>query len=146
MPKHKWAEVIHAFADGQPIQYRNNADDVWRDWSFPYSPEFLEGTKYEYRIYSKWQTEKDAFAAGKTIQYRVSPDSEWRDTNNPLWWENQTTEYRVKPEPKPDIVREAYLDRDLSFRPYFLTNAVVVNVRIVWDGETRELKDVRMLK
>lgn len=41
-----------------------------------------------------------AFAEGKTLQYRVNEvNNEWKDINNPAF-NDLSSEYRIKPEPK----------------------------------------------
>ncbi len=41
-----------------------------------------------------------AFAEGKTLQYRVNNENnEWKDINNPAF-NDLSSEYRIKPEPK----------------------------------------------
>lgn len=39
--KHKYYDVIVAFAEGKTIQYRRGGNDtLWRDWLAPYCPAF----------------------------------------------------------------------------------------------------------
>ena len=88
--KHKHADLIHAWADGAQIQ--------WKD-----------------------------------------RDEQWHDMGEPLWSEKH--EYRIKPEPKPDMVRYFVLDQqsgDLLQNPYH-------NVRAIFDGETGNLKSAEVL-
>ena len=88
--KHKHADLIHAWADGAQIQ--------WKD-----------------------------------------RDGQWHDMGEPLWSEKH--EYRIKPEPKPDMVRYFVLDQqsgELLQNPYH-------NVRAIFDGETGNLKSAEVL-
>lgn len=43
--RHKWADVIHAWAEGEEVQWRNSAAEEWRKVTM-----FSELPKAEYRI------------------------------------------------------------------------------------------------
>lgn len=81
-----------------------------------------------------------AWADGAEVQYRLIGEEEWKNVIHPTW--NSQYEYRVMPVKPDDIVIERhvhytdYNDYDLAFLGF--RN----NVRFVFDGETRELKDV----
>lgn len=103
-----------------------------------------------------------AWADGAIIQGR-SPFGDQRNqwisldppggNTSPLWLDN--AEYRIKPEPKPDviyvanvgkthnmyspIIRASYQDSEPS------SCTVGMNVRLTFDGETGKLKKVEML-
>lgn len=40
--RHKWAEVIIAYAEGKAIQF-NDLNGNWHDWKHPYFPRFEDG-------------------------------------------------------------------------------------------------------
>jgi hypothetical protein len=82
-----------------------------------------------------------AWADGAEIQYKnhLTKDS-WRDVVMPNWLE--LTEYRVKPTPKPDYVH--FLRIGHSGTAY-VADQEKANVKCVFDGETHELKDVKVL-
>ena len=69
----------------------------------------------------------------------------WMDMKNPDW-SLEYMEYRIKSEPKPDVVRylkyddEGYLlhKQDVPF--------LEANAKFIWDGETRKLKSAEVLK
>ena len=90
-----------------------------------------------------------AWAKGATIQYLH--DGKWYDgpDRSPSW--SKTTEYRIKPVPKPDVVRYGCLDIDCSgratARSNFFTGSAhrCDNLMVVFDGETGALKDVQLL-
>lgn len=84
--KHKWADVIHAYAEGKPIQWRfiNYLD--WEDLRHDRNPEF----------------------------------------------NNTQIEWRVKPEPKPDIRTRLWSQHPNN--KFHLT--------FVFDGETKAFKTV----
>ena len=90
-----------------------------------------------------------AWADGAIIQYKKGDG--WLDVigNNPTW--NVFEIYRIKPEPKPDVVWYCCLDIDcinnVTVRlNYFNESATKCdNLMLVFDGETRELKDAQVL-
>lgn len=64
----------------------------------------------------------------------------WFMKNHSNWFTE--LEYRFKPEPKPDVVRYACLERhDWTETPYSNSNA-----RITFDGETGAPKSMEILK
>ena len=81
-----------------------------------------------------------AWASGKKIQYKSHAKKEWKDVRCPTW--TDVAEYRIKPEPKPDIVRysglEAWQIPDSSIR-----QRVNDTVEYTFDGETGILKSVK---
>ena len=76
-----------------------------------------------------------AWADGATIQYKVR-QGEWRDVydNDPTW--NDWEEYRVKPEPKPDI--ERFIRVEIVERSVCLIHPSDGdrNLKLTFDGET----------
>lgn len=98
-----------------------------------------------------------AWADGAKIQFRAIPNSgPWLDGNENLIWDNWA-EYRVKPEPKPDIVAVGILELDGVSKPHnriypaYHTEFRVSehweadNVRVTFDGETGKLKSAEVL-
>jgi len=92
-----------------------------------------------------------AWADGAEIQYRYymhtsskgDIHSEWMNEENPDW--NLDREYRIKPEPKPDVV--TYMNPLLNgdWREYS-TPMCSGSIKIIRDGETGELKSAEVLK
>ena len=99
-----------------------------------------------------------AWADGAEIQYRYymhtsskgDIHSEWMNEENPDW--NLDREYRIKPEPKPDVVKYVMFNTETR-EPFlvsmvkadsFLFQSKVLMVRM--DGETGELKSAEVLK
>jgi hypothetical protein len=82
-----------------------------------------------------------AWADGATIEVRMGSDDDWMKlAPHPAW---DSVEYRIKPEPKPDVIREyictlsgMYYAPDLCQRP---------NLRLVFDGETGKLIKAEVL-
>ena len=92
-----------------------------------------------------------AWANGAEIQYYFY--DKWSPVKNPNW--DNETEYRIKPEPKPDIVLYSYSTK-LNFDFASLTNARSLdhlrknietkpNIKLTYDGDTNELKSVEKI-
>ena len=88
------------------------------------------------------------WADGAEIEYR-DENHRWHRVSMPHW--DYDTIYRVKPEPKPDVVRYACLDIDCNNKVTARSNFFSVsalrcdNLKVVFDGETGELKDAQVL-
>jgi len=85
-----------------------------------------------------------AWANGAQIQGKLLEDDKWEDVITPSWCEHFF--YRVKPEPKPDIVHRT---RIVIFEPY--TDGVKFdygsqNIQLTFDGETFNLKSAEVIK
>ena len=83
-----------------------------------------------------------AWAAGKKIEYFSNIDYKWRDSSQPSWYEHY--EYRIKPEPKPDIVNYIQATKD-SIRTSGPHQCLGSNLKVIFDGETGKLKSVEMI-
>ena len=88
-----------------------------------------------------------AWADGAKIECKQI-DGSWFDGDgetSPSW--NEDYEYRIKPEPKPDVVKHFLCD--FSYLPNtvrFLDEACYrKNLRLTFDGETGELKSAEVL-
>jgi hypothetical protein len=65
--------------------------------------------------------------------------NEWLYITHPSWYDD--FEYRVKPTPKPDVVREVLLVNSLSAGPLlYAASPLECNCVLVFDGETNKLK------
>lgn len=84
-----------------------------------------------------------AWADGATIEYRG--DKHWNLVDNPLWI--PTTEYRVKPEPKPDVIHTFWAMVDVKDGNCMMYSRCLTqpNMRLSFDGETGKLKGVEIL-
>ena len=83
-----------------------------------------------------------AWADGAQIQWKFKGD--WVDIQRPNWHEEEF-EFRIKPEPKPDV----YVFLKFNTRYGNISRGLGVfdsNIRATIDGETGELKSVEMLK
>ena len=85
-----------------------------------------------------------AWANGAEIQIYVSKRDDWMwvDTCEPMWLES--AKYRVKPEPKPDVVKY-YLFAFASICAIGEEGGRV-NLKLTFDGETGELKAAEVMK
>ena len=80
-----------------------------------------------------------AWAEGKEIQFKYWNDwIDWAEKGSPNFHER--TEWRIKPEPKPDVVEECFA-RAGSFQWYLYKP----NLRLTFDGETGKLKQAEVI-
>lgn len=81
-----------------------------------------------------------AWADGAEIE--VYWNGKWEETASPVW--NTQAEYRIKPEPKPDVVVDecAILDRQYGAEIIYGTK----NLRLTFDGETGKLKKAEVIE
>jgi hypothetical protein len=85
-----------------------------------------------------------AYADGAEIQLQNSI-GEWTDEKYPTW--NLSAVYRLKPEPKPDLVVERMVCVTAVDDDTYITLGITnySNCRFVFDGETGKLKSVEVL-
>lgn len=79
-----------------------------------------------------------AWANGAKIEVKNPSNGSWWDATPPAW--DLDYEYRIKPEPKPDIVKE----RCVASWTGISTN-LCPNLRLTFDGETGELKSAEVI-
>ena len=82
-----------------------------------------------------------AWADGAAIECKNHINS-WVLVDPPTW--NTSCEYRLKPQPKPDIVISVFLR--LSQNGEISIFGDFPNAELVYDGETHELKAVELIK
>lgn len=79
-----------------------------------------------------------AWADGAEIQAHDGMNNIWVDIiGNPVW---TSAKYRIKPEPKPDVVQFWCASCEPLKRP--LDN----NLKLTFDGETGQLKSAEVIK
>lgn len=85
-----------------------------------------------------------AWADGAKIQECVGPD-QWWDDDEPAWY--PTITYRIKPEPKPDIVKSFYAHANHCFQGMHISarQDECHNLKLTFDGETGKLKSAEVL-
>ena len=82
-----------------------------------------------------------AWADGAEIE--VYWNGKWEEADAPVW--NTKSEYRIKPEPKPDVVVDEYV----AYGPIcgaFFDDMTACNIRLTFDGETGKLKKAEVLE
>ena len=83
-----------------------------------------------------------AWAKGAEIQWYDG--STWITTLYPGWQPAQS--YRIKPEPKPDVVRFTSADHKIHQTTVFLKEySIFHNLKLIWDGETGKLKKAEVI-
>lgn len=89
-----------------------------------------------------------AWADGAEIEARGDGYGGWNVVNNPFWFDYM--EYRIKPEPKPDVVKLFKASIDLKYGDA-ISHAVsdewlhCSNLKLTFDGETGKLKSAEVL-
>ena len=84
-----------------------------------------------------------AWANGAQVQAWSKCAEMWVDISEPTW--NTAVPYRIKPEPKPDVMRQFFLDRSID-RWFEGCTSIGNNIKCMFDGETGKLKSVEILK
>ena len=80
-----------------------------------------------------------AWANGAAIEMFDIHTETWWDVARPSWY--ASINYRVKPAPKPDLVREALVVNSLSAGPMlYAASPSEANCVFFFDGETGKLK------
>lgn len=87
-----------------------------------------EGKAVQYGYNEKWFVDVDGFA--------ISPDPL---TNPELLW-------RVKPEPKPDVVEDVFVWKSPMDGYPMMVRHDIPNLRLIFDGESGLFKDAEVLE
>lgn len=83
-----------------------------------------------------------AWADGATIEVRDYGNSrEWEETTHPMWCIR--FEYRIKPEPKPDVVSYIYARGGHFCEERYGEHH---NLKLTFDGETGKLKAAEVIE
>ena len=85
-----------------------------------------------------------AWADGAEIEFKSKVDDEWKVMQTPLWLNE--SEYRIKPEPKPDVVKYGLVMSNETATPFTNDYQKHDNIKLTFDGETGELKSAEVLK
>lgn len=80
-----------------------------------------------------------AWANGAEIEFFNTVFERWDCTEHPSW--NKGTKYRIKPEPKPDVVKYMFVEEKPSFCNIFNDN----NLKLTVCGETGKLKSAEVI-
>lgn len=86
-----------------------------------------------------------AWADGAQIEVKHPSNGSWWDANPPCWDTNY--EYRIKPEPKPDIVRQVVVEATspMWIKVFESGKFLPPNLMLIFDGETGKLKEAVVL-
>jgi hypothetical protein len=87
-----------------------------------------------------------AWADGAKVEFFDKFNNVWWDSEFPDWYEDQL--YRIKPEPKPDIVAYTTINFDIKHTGFlvgFLSFEKIGNLRLTFDGETGKLKSAEVI-
>jgi len=86
-----------------------------------------------------------AWADGATIEYRPSPLYPWSEEEVPNWF--KLGEFRVKPEELPDFSVGATIIFNKTPQGYIeFAKEGANNVEFIFDGNTKKLKGVELIK
>ncbi len=90
-----------------------------------------------------------AWADGEPIQFYYDEEKEWKDCDlQPSW--HPLNLYRIKPEPKPDVVFYGVAINESGIaRVHYLgmvNGNIDNNLKLTFDGETGKLKAAEVLK
>ena len=87
-----------------------------------------------------------AWADGAEIEYLTAYGT-WALKEHTSW--NEYHEYRIKPEPKPDVIDYAYVIKNPmnhSMPNIEWTVKKWANLKFIWDGETGKLKSAEVIE
>jgi hypothetical protein len=86
-----------------------------------------------------------AWADGAIIQYQ-RPDGCWvRAFKNEPDWGDPDVVYRIKPEPKPDLIEYATIEAVERSACFLHPHDYPPNIKFTFDGETGKLKKVEFI-
>jgi hypothetical protein len=89
-----------------------------------------------------------AWADGAEIQIRISNGRNWCDDSSP-YWDGNHLEFRIKPEPKPDVIDYACVIKNPmnhSMTKIEWTVKKWANLKLTFDGETGKLKSAEVVE
>jgi hypothetical protein len=81
------------------------------------------------------------WANGAQIELYHTDTEKWVDAPTPLWFD---CEYRVKPEPKPDVVVQFHVEDYSVYSAMYFDR--IPNLKLTFDGETGELKAAEVMR
>lgn len=158
MDNKNWAAQKRAYAAGAKIQFRYWSVIGWSGWLDVDMPEWENNGHIQYRVKPIAHKHHDliiAWANGAEIEMRYKLDrggwSGWYVVDQPSWHPGITVEFRLKAEPKPDIVIERYIytwQANQNNRLEWTVGGQMdkpANTRFTFDGETLELKSMEVI-
>jgi hypothetical protein len=87
-----------------------------------------------------------AWADGAEIQYFSKYEDKWFDSKDPHW--DAHSEYRIKPEPKPDVIKYVTVGLTKGRLEFATSNGEYPedHLKITFCGETGNFKSAEVLK
>lgn len=87
-----------------------------------------------------------AWADGAEIEYRAKLAQDIWCPMTQACWDLDWVEFRIKPEPKPDVVREYWVTKDAVSQLFtFQKSPLKNNLKLTFDGETGKLKSAEVI-
>lgn len=83
-----------------------------------------------------------AWADGAVIEVYQPAFGRWEEAE-PAW--HTSFEYRIKPEPKPDVIEETHIVYEFECNDWTLHPTKKPNIRFYFDGETGKLKSAEAI-
>ena len=90
-----------------------------------------------------------AWANGAEIEARYEKATGWTDWKTEeggFIWYIGGAEYRIKPEPKPDVVEYLRVGRRTYSLTFEWSDSPRANLKLIYDGETGDLKSAEVIK
>ena len=90
-----------------------------------------------------------AWANGAEIEARYEKATGWTDwktEDGGFVWYIGGAEYRIKPEPKPDVVLYAYSSDYIGMTHIRWVTKEEANLELIYDGDTLKLKGSQVIK
>ena len=84
-----------------------------------------------------------AWADGEVVEFKSKYNEEWAVIPHPTWVSNY--EYRIRTEPKPDIVKRVCLELVEGSVNLMHPSDVPINLILSFDGETEKLKSAEVI-
>jgi hypothetical protein len=98
----------------------------------------------------KWHKEIKAWADGAEIERWYWQFEEWRAELNPNW--DERYEYRIKPEPKPDVIKYLNMIVNNYGTRVYITDTIddnpqwEIRIKLTLDCDTYEPKSVELIE
>lgn len=155
---HPYSQVLQWVAEGKEIEAFTGAQWITAVTSGILNaanhfghPEYYQ--PQDFRLKSPRHVHQDlidAFENGAKIQVLSKSTMQWRDSPRPYWF--PTEDYRIKPEPKPDII--GYCESlenteevfNLSMGSITSRRWTGDNIKVVFCGGTNKLKSIELLE
>jgi hypothetical protein len=156
----KWAKEAHAWIDGIEVEWQDCLDGSWVKATLmnPITDPHLNWRIKPQEV-PQWRKDlAEKMKAGGVLEFRITQDSYWMpasaDINDVLDAEcgMHESQYRIKPEPKPDVVEfyvkfphDALVLHGADFEWISENGKKCPQLKVIWDSEGN-LKDAEVLK